>query len=363
MGPKAAIAIVAILINGRPVSLPTPAFIQDGHVFAPVRDVFQQMGAMVRWDDTSRRVVISAGKRRVELDPVTGAAMADGRSVSLRAAPMRRGHSLFAPLAPLAEALGARVRWQPDAKTLSVDFPLPEPPPDTTTAIGAILAAPEQYDGRPVAVLGEYRGWEADPFSFATKHGPPVTRSDWVLRDDTGHIYCSADVRPESDIPLLPRSPAGRRIRITGVCRISRDGIPYIEPMTVTALTGLAGLTCSISTGKYVYKPGEPVRMTLTLGNPLSEPVSFHRPSAKPYDFVVRAADGTEVWRWSRGRVFAQVVSSVRLEPGAQMQFEEVWDQNPNAPGASAPVPARYEVAGSAGPEIESYPVTIEIAR
>ena len=363
MGAKAGIVLVAILINGRPVSLPTPAFIHDGHVFASVRDIFQQMGARVRWDDATKHVVISAGETAVELDANAGIARTGGRVVPLRAAPIRRGPSIFVPVAPLAEALGADVQWRPGDKTLRVEFPVPEPPPDATVTIAAILAAPQLYDGLPLRLTGEYRGWAGDPFSFATKRGPPVTRSDWVLRDATGHIYCSADVQPESDIPLSPRSQLGRRVHVTGICRIARTGVPYIEPTRVTAPTGLAGLTCSIGTDKYVYKPGESVRITLALGNPLSEPVAFERPSAQPYELFVRTADGSEVWQWSRGRAFAAVVSSVRLEPGALTQFEETWDQKANIPGATVRVPGRYRVFGRITAMIEAYPATIEIAR
>ncbi|MGD8240645.1 MAG: BsuPI-related putative proteinase inhibitor [Armatimonadota bacterium] len=363
MGGKAAVVIVAILINGRPVSLTTPAFIHEGHVIGPVRDLFQQMGATVRWDEETRRVGIAAGERRVELDPAAGMARADGRVVPLRAAPLRRGSTIFAPVGSLAEALGADVRWKPGEKTLLVDLPLPEPGPDATVAIGAILAAPPQYDGLPVRIEGEYRGWAGDPFSFATKHGPPLTRSDWVLRDATGHIYCSADVQPDSEIPLSPRSQNGRRIHVTGVCRISRSGVPYIEPTAVTTPRGLAGLTCTISTDKYVYKPGESVRITLSLGNPLPEPMTLQRPSTQPYELLVRTEEGTLVWEWSRGRAFASVVSSVRLEPGSLAHFAETWDQEANVPGMALSVPGRYRVLGRIGPEIESYPATMEIVR
>lgn len=361
MGAKAAVVIVAVLINGRPASLPTPAFLHGGHVFAPVRELFQQMGATVQWAGATKRVVISAGGRQVSLDAVAGTVRADGALLPVGAAPMLRGHCLFAPLRPLAEALGAKLRWQAGSKTLLIAFPLSGEPTDAT--IAAILASPQQYDGQLVRIAGEYRGWEPDPFSFATKNDPPATRSDWVLRDGTGHIYCSADVQPESDISLLPRSGLGRRIRVTGVCRTARSGVPYIEPTAVTAPGGIAGLTCSISTDKYVYKLGEAVRLTLTFGNALREPVTFERPSAQPYDFFVRARDGTEVWRWSQGRMFAMVVTSVRLEPGAMTQFKETWDQRTNVPGEGLRVPARYRVIGRIAPKIESYPATFEILR
>lgn len=52
------------------------------------------------------------------------------------------------------------------------------------TLIGDINNNPSVYDGKSVTVIGEYRGWQSE-----LGHGPPVTRSDWILRDETGEIY------------------------------------------------------------------------------------------------------------------------------------------------------------------------------
>ena len=84
--------------------------------------------------------------------------------------------------------------------------------------IAKITSTPTEYEGRTVTISGEYRGWEAG-------HGsPPVTRSDWILKDETGAIYVTARVSPGLD----PAEDIGRMVTVRGVVKV-KDGQAYIE--------------------------------------------------------------------------------------------------------------------------------------
>lgn len=73
------------------------------------------------------------------------------------------------------------------------------------------------YDGKVVTVRGEYLGWNSG-------HGPPpVTKSDWVVEDQTGWIYVTGVY---SD--LDPYDDAGREIEVTGTI-VVEENITYIE--------------------------------------------------------------------------------------------------------------------------------------
>ncbi len=85
-------------------------------------------------------------------------------------------------------------------------------------AIADITSNPTGYEGQTVTVSGEYRGWESG-------HGsPPVTRSDWVLQDETGGIYITGKVSPGLD----PVEDRGKKITVYGIVRL-KDGQAYIE--------------------------------------------------------------------------------------------------------------------------------------
>jgi hypothetical protein len=84
------------------------------------------------------------------------------------------------------------------------------------TLIGAIKQNPVVYEGQTVTISGEYRGWEGG-------HGsPPVTRSDWVVQDNTGSIYITG-----SSLGLRYPDDLGKVIKVNGIVKL-KNGQPYI---------------------------------------------------------------------------------------------------------------------------------------
>lgn len=115
--------------------------------------------------------------------------------------------------------------------------PSPTPMPTMTTPAFTqiakdILADPMEFEGFPVTLVGYYRGWD---LLGEAGNGPPVTRSDWVIRDDSGAIYVQAGLAVEGDINLNPGSMTDTEkvLRVTGVVRVTGEGQPYIEPQRI----------------------------------------------------------------------------------------------------------------------------------
>jgi hypothetical protein len=71
----------------------------------------------------------------------------------------------------------------------------------------------------------------------------------------------------------------------------------------------------------------EAVTLTLTVHNPSDQPRALTLPTSLTHDFAISAESGGELWRWSTGRQFAQMLSEVTLAPGASRTFSETWDQ------------------------------------
>jgi len=93
-------------------------------------------------------------------------------------------------------------------------------------------------------------------------------------------------------------------------------------------------------------RAGEPVPVTLRLTNTGREPLTVYlqgRPIA--FDLTVRRLDGTIVWRRLEGEVVSAILAVRQLEPGASLEFEEVWRQVSNA-GEAVP-PGDYRVTGA----------------
>ncbi len=101
--------------------------------------------------------------------------------------------------------------------------------------IGDIIQSPSYYAGRVVVIDGSYGGWVYGGDVAVADQGPPVTRSDWCVYDNTGAIYVQAGGGAEileSSYPgtLSPTDEncIGAHIVVKGTVRISDEGVPYI---------------------------------------------------------------------------------------------------------------------------------------
>lgn len=88
--------------------------------------------------------------------------------------------------------------------------------------IAEITANTAAYVGKTVLLSGEYRDWEAG-------HGsPPVTRSDWILKDGTAAIYVTGKIPSGLD----PQKDMGKKVTVQGIVKV-KDGRVYIEAGTI----------------------------------------------------------------------------------------------------------------------------------
>ena len=69
----------------------------------------------------------------------------------------------------------------------------------------------------------------------------------------------------------------------------------------------------SMTTNKMSYTMGEPITMTLKIFNYAEEDVVFHFNTSQRYDFIIEDEEGNEIWRWSEGRMFAQMLGEETL--------------------------------------------------
>ncbi|MBS3909465.1 MAG: hypothetical protein KGZ93_07545 [Actinobacteria bacterium] len=90
---------------------------------------------------------------------------------------------------------------------------------------------------------------------------------------------------------------------------------------------------------------GEDLAMTVSVTNTAKEPRELSFRSSQRYDFRVVDANGDEVWRWSEGRMFAQVLEDVVLQSARKTEYSESWSL---VDSRGAPVKAgEYRVFGA----------------
>jgi hypothetical protein len=88
----------------------------------------------------------------------------------------------------------------------------------------------------------------------------------------------------------------------------------------------------------------------------------FRFGSGQTYDFVITdAATGKEVWRWSRGQFFTQVVRSDSIRAKDKWRFDVVWDHRDNEGKKVAPGQYRLQGIIKSLPEVHAQPVTLDV--
>lgn len=84
----------------------------------------------------------------------------------------------------------------------------------------------KNYLGQTVTLNGQFMGWLAEAGS------PPVTRSDWVLKDETGLIYVTGKIPG-----LYSNKDKGKALEITGLVKITPAGKIYLEGKKVSVIS------------------------------------------------------------------------------------------------------------------------------
>jgi len=92
------------------------------------------------------------------------------------------------------------------------------------------------------------------------------------------------------------------------------------------------GFGVTLATDKAMYQRGERIAMTLRL-TAATETVRLQFPTSQRFDFTLRDARGAQVWRWSEGRMFGQVLGSETLGPAQPEIVYEAEFQGELQPG------------------------------
>jgi hypothetical protein len=80
-----------------------------------------------------------------------------------------------------------------------------------------------------------------------------------------------------------------------------------------------------LTASKAVYAEGEPVELTLQVVNRGPRPVTLQFRDSQRYDFLIRNAQGQEVWRWSANQMFAHMLGQETLSPdGGNLTYRVV---------------------------------------
>ena len=105
------------------------------------------------------------------------------------------------------------------------------------------------------------------------------------------------------------------------------------------ASTAERGLSLTLVAGKGTFKTGQPISLELKVHYVGKEPLTLSFSTSQRYDFQIEKEGGEILWRWSDGRMFAQVLGQFTLSPELpHVRYRAVFEGH-------LP-PGRYKVRG-----------------
>lgn len=100
-------------------------------------------------------------------------------------------------------------------------------------AVSDILRSPKSFLNREITLEGIYRSQLAQRDEPLVEGGPPTSRNDWILRDETGSIYVAGN----GGVAFDREGDLNRRFRVHGLVRMNPEGRLYLRAWEVERLS------------------------------------------------------------------------------------------------------------------------------
>lgn len=117
-----------IQINGKFIAMTAAKPLKkDGSVYVPLRGIFERLNATVHWEASTRSITIINQTSTVKLMIGSREAIVNGKILIMEQAPYIVDGTTYVPLRFISEAIGAKVGWDHDLQTASIEIELGEP--------------------------------------------------------------------------------------------------------------------------------------------------------------------------------------------------------------------------------------------
>lgn len=94
--------------------------IVDGRTLLPLRAIFEELNADVKWEQKTKTVYATKGTDKIKLTIGSKRAMVNGKNVIVDVAPTVISSRTYVPLRFISEALGANVSWDQQSRVATV---------------------------------------------------------------------------------------------------------------------------------------------------------------------------------------------------------------------------------------------------
>ncbi|WP_025690362.1 stalk domain-containing protein [Paenibacillus zanthoxyli] len=136
------VGMTSVMVNGVMLTLESQAYVKQGRVMAPLRDMAKGLGAQLYWDAPSRTATLKRASHQAEIKAGSSRALRDGGAVILDVPAEIRSGRVYVPLRFVVESVDATISW--NVKTGTAQIILPLDPASAKSVIAERAAAAVQ---------------------------------------------------------------------------------------------------------------------------------------------------------------------------------------------------------------------------
>ncbi len=112
---------IQVVIDGTPVVFDQQPMVIDDRTMVPLRGIFEAMGAKVDWEQESKTIIAQKNEDVIMLRVGSKLLYRNDEAISLDVSPVIRGDRVLIPARAVAEAFGAEVLWKAEERKVVVN--------------------------------------------------------------------------------------------------------------------------------------------------------------------------------------------------------------------------------------------------
>lgn len=110
---------IKIVVNGKEIKSETPAYIESGRTMVPLRFISEALGEKVEWKADTRTVIIGDDKASLIID--SKEIKSKDKTIQIDSPAVIKDSRTFVPLRAISEILGAKVDWKASTRTVEIN--------------------------------------------------------------------------------------------------------------------------------------------------------------------------------------------------------------------------------------------------
>lgn len=115
---------ISITYNGNPLKLKNAPIVKNNRTLVPIRDICEQMGMNVEWNEELSVITISGNENTIQMSIGNNFILTNGILLYSDVAPEIINNRTMIPIRIFAEAVGAQVNWVEETKTINIIYNL-----------------------------------------------------------------------------------------------------------------------------------------------------------------------------------------------------------------------------------------------